>query len=468
MNKLYDYILLIKERIDQNAYSKKISKHKLWILVFLGIIVYIVFLQLEHFSLSKGNIKLNIKTFVNKSLHSNDKVTYYVDCIKGLDSQDGLSPNRAWKSLQKANTAVLSARKSLLLKKGCTWQEPLVISSSGSSTQNIIIGAYGDGDMPVIQNSMSNVVTIKGSYITIQNIHAKVVATNFDTGCLNNPKGEISGFIFEPNSSYNTLQNSKATGAYAGVFIKNNSHHNKIQNNQFIDNNMMYLDSASDNDHGAFGVLLWGDDNEISYNFIRGSTACSYDYLTDGSAVEVYGGQRNIIKHNKAYDNEAFTELGNFRSSENIYAYNLVISSLPRSYFLITRGISKWGPVYRTSAYNNTVYLTGKSSSGFACLSCDIDILTLENNIIWGNGKIGYLEGSFNEGHNIYWGSSVNFPINSTSKIANPQFIFPGLNFHLRAESPAIDSGVLTQFTNDLDNKKIPQGSGTDIGAFEY
>jgi hypothetical protein len=134
----------------------------------------------------------------------------------------------------------------------------------------------------------------------------------------------------------------------------------------------------------------------------------------------------------------------------------------------VTRGVSKWGPVYRTSAYNNTVFLTSNSSTGFACIACNADILTLKNNIIWTNGKIGYLEGSFDDEFNIYWGSVVNFPISPTSKITNPQFISPGLNFHLQNGSPAIDSGLQTLFTNDLDNNQVPQGISTDLGAYEY
>jgi hypothetical protein len=455
--------------------NRKFKYHfGIWKIMTTVLIVMIIAFTLFNIEISQTNIaQFNIQNTLSlntiKSLAKpRSKNIFYVDCMNGSDSNNGESENSAWKSVKKANTDLQYPVKSLLLKRDCTWEEPLVILLSGSASQNLIIGAYGNGDIPVIQSSTFNVVTIKGSYVEIQDIYAKVVATNFEAECSNNPKGEISGFLFESGSSNNTLKNSKTSGAYAGVYINNNSHNNKIQHNLLIDNNMMYLNLSPDDDHGAFGVLLKGDDNEVSYNTISGSIACSYDYVSDGSAVEVYGGQRNITKYNYAYDNDSFTELGNSRSSDNIYAYNLVTSSLPRSYFLVTRGVSKWGPVYRTSAYNNTVFLTSNSSTGFACIACNADILTLKNNIIWTNGKIGYLEGSFDDEFNIYWGSVVNFPISPTSKITNPQFISPGLNFHLQNGSPAIDSGLQTLFTNDLDNNQVPQGISTDLGAYEY
>jgi len=51
-------------------------------------------------------------------------------------------------------------------------------------------------------------------------------------------------------------------------------------------------------DAGAIGIALLGDDNEVAYNTISGSNMCSPFYGRDGTAVEVYGGQRNRIHHN--------------------------------------------------------------------------------------------------------------------------------------------------------------------------
>lgn len=53
--------------------------------------------------------------------------------------------------------------------------------------------------------------------------------------------------------------------------------------------------------------------------------------------------------------------------------------------------------------------------------------------------------------------------------IADPLFIDrPGRNFHLQPTSPAIDAGVFVGLTEDYEGNPIPQGNGTDIGAYEF
>ena len=79
-------------------------------------------------------------------------------------------------------------------------------------------------------------------------------------------------------------------------------------------------------DSGAFGVLINGNDNELSGNTVSGSTAISYDYALDGGAFEIYNGNRNNIHHNVAVDNNNFSEIGKSsgRADGNTYRYNLV------------------------------------------------------------------------------------------------------------------------------------------------
>ena len=411
--------------------------------------------------------------------------SYYVDCIAGDDSNSGTSEASAWKSLDKGSAAPLNPGDSILLKRGCIWTGKLLVSRSGTATNSIVIGAYGSGELPIIENSIDGTsgVDVSGSYITIENIYTRAIAPSTEAECDNNPKGWIIGFRLRPSSHHITIQNSKSTGNYAGVYIELGSNNNKILNNSFQNNNMMSpLDTTSGNDAGAFGILIHGTDNEIAYNTFSGHDACSYDYGRDGSDVEIFRGQRNKIHHNKSTNSNGFSELGGdstTKAADNTYAYNLVNSSLAESHFLTVRGSGvSYGPTYRTKAYNNTVYFTGSSSQGVVCdAGCSSEILTLKNNILWANWKAAYADASFDEGYNIYWrvgGSPLvqGFNPSPTSKKVDPQFVdVASSNLHLKSTSPAINAGtnesVTAGFTTDLDGKVVPVGLHPDIGAFE-
>jgi len=58
----------------------------------------------------------------------------------------------------------------------------------------------------------------------------------------------------------------------------------------------------------------------------------------------------------------------------------------------------------------------------------------------------------------------------SNNLLINPLFVNPGSgNFSLQSGSPAIDAGViLTEVASDIAGTPRPQGTGYDIGAFEY
>ena len=174
-------------------------------------------------------------------------------------------------------------------------------------------------------------------------------------------------------------------------------------------------------DSGAFGVLLNGDRNEVAYNTISGSDSPSFDYGRDGAAVEIYKGQGNHIHHNTAVDNHTFSELGDPRTSDNTFAYNLVLSSLPDSTFLVTRGgADGYGPVANTRLLNNTVVMTGPGSEGFVCHGgCNGGVLTMRNNIIQAVHKAGYADGAFDEDYNFYSGKTQ-FPLGPNSAAGEP------------------------------------------------
>jgi len=387
--------------------------------------------------------------------------TYYVNSVSGSDSNAGTSPDRPWKTLSKANAVSLLPGDSLLLSRGGSWTGTLAPKGSGTSTTPITVGAYGSGAAPIVRGS-STCLRVAGSRVVVRDLEIRA----------------CSWAGIEILGSGNRLEGNFVTDSVAGVYLKPSATDNAILRNRLVDNKRMsVLTPGGSDDSGAFGVLLRGDRNEIAYNEISGSDAFSYDYGRDGAAVEVYGGIGNHIHHNIARNNDAFSELGDKRSADNVFAYNEVRSSLATSVFVVTRGAgSGYGPVLGTRLLNNTVHFTGASSQGFVCHSgCSSDILTMRNNVIQAVAKAGFADAPFDEANGLYFGGVAQFKLGPNSLVANPQFVNGATgDLRLSASSPAVDRGAaLPQYQADVRGLAVPlDGNGdgvarVDLGANE-
>lgn len=74
---------------------------------------------------------------------------YYVD-PQGDDTYDGLSPTRPWKTLSRVAEAALVPGDIVKLRGGGVWNEPLIVSASGSPESPLRFTRYGDGPKPRI------------------------------------------------------------------------------------------------------------------------------------------------------------------------------------------------------------------------------------------------------------------------------------------------------------------------------
>ena len=78
--------------------------------------------------------------------------TYYISSSEGDDSYDGKTPETAWRTLNRANSLILSGGNRILLKKGDVWTgQMLQPYGDGSKDSPVVISSYGEGDQaPVI------------------------------------------------------------------------------------------------------------------------------------------------------------------------------------------------------------------------------------------------------------------------------------------------------------------------------
>ena len=388
--------------------------------------------------------------------------TYYLDAVRGNDSNAGTSPSTAWRTLSKLAAASPAPGDRVLLARGSTWTGPLDLDASGTQERPVTVASYGTGTLPVITGS-TNCVTIAGSYIVLRRISAR----------------DCSWSGVRITGRWNRVERSVITGNATGIQVASGAVGNAIIDNDLIDNKRMSVltESPTNDDSGAFGILLNGDHTEVAHNRISGSDGFSYDYGRDGAAIEVYGGQYNSIHHNIANQNHAFTELGGSRSTGNVFAFNVVRSTLDTSGFVVTRGgANSRGPVTGTELYRNTVLLTAASSQGVICYGgCSPSILKMRGNIVVAQYRTLYVDRTVDQDYDLFAGSgSVNVATGPHTILANPIFTNAASgNLRLHETSPAVDRGTTAPFPTDADGVPAAQdgngdGSPTpDVGAYE-
>ncbi|WP_248959132.1 right-handed parallel beta-helix repeat-containing protein [Sphaerisporangium perillae] len=391
---------------------------------------------------------------------------FYVDPREGDDEAPGTSPGKAWRSLERASSARLRPGDTLLLKRGGKWKGTLTLKGKGTSARPITVGAYGKGARPKISGREDDCVVVTGSYWRVSELRAS------DCGWAG----------FRVDGRHNDLWDLYADRNVTGVWISERGGRNVLRNSQMVGNDRMSVDDPEpDNDSGAFGVLLNGDDNRVVGNLIVGSYAASQDYVTDGAAVEIYDGDRNIVAHNVARDNETFTELGHrpgATSDGNLFANNVVTSSRKRGSFLITRGAGHIvGPVRGTVAVHNSVYLPARETIGFSCADgCSTKVLRLRNNIVKIGGTVGFEDGSgIDDAGGVYDGKLGEFKPGHRSIRADPRFV-SRRDLRLREGSPAIGQGVPlgaswyggASMAHDVAGRAIRRSKNPDAGAYQY
>ncbi|MFI6813670.1 hypothetical protein ACIBG7_14715 [Nonomuraea sp. NPDC050328] len=382
--------------------------------------------------------------------------TYFVDSRQGDDNAAGTSAAKPWRSLDKVNTADLKPGDAISFRRGGSWEGALTLAAKGTAARPLVVQAYGEGASPKITGDC---VTVSGDHWRISGLRA--------SNC------RWAGFELGGNG--NELTGVHADRNIAGVHIIGSR--NVVRDSKLIRNDRMSVNTeGGDDDSGAFGVLLNGDDNLITGNTITGSYAKSFDYKSDGAAVEVFNGDRNRVTHNIARDNETFTELGAEKgktATGNVFAFNVVTSSRARAGFLVTRGPGHVvGPVKGTVAVHNSVNLPGRQTIGWSCHDgCSPTILRLRNNVISVAGQIGYADGKgADEAGNVFSGRTARFRVHRTSVVAKPLFV-SATDLRLRDGSPAI--GRATRLgaawyggpARDVLGKEL--GASPDAGAYQ-
>lgn len=383
--------------------------------------------------------------------------TYYF-APNGNDNAAGTSPSTALRSPWKVEQLNLQPGDKVLFQRGGTYQGKAGVWRSGSAAKRITVGAYGTGAKPKLTNPGDYCLMVGASNVTVTDIKLE--------NC------RVGLYL---RGTDNVVTKIEALRNMHGIEVDAGSLRTKVTRNYLHHNDKMAPNTPGEfDDYGAVGVVVGGDDTEVAYNRITDNWAPSADFGTDGSAVEIYGGIGTVVHHNVANNNRTFTELGNNRSADTTYAYNVATSSLKDSEFLITRGNADYfGPVRGTVAVNNTIKLTGANSRGFVCYAgCTKDYFAMYNNIFDVAGWIGHLDGERAGGNNIYWrGDMWSVTLLPGDRVVDPKF--RNAKLALSAKSPAIDKVAKKAMKKDLRGRLVGVDGngdgrkGVDIGAME-
>ena len=124
--------------------------------------------------------------------------TFYVDSKKGNDNNDGKSEAKPLKSLYAVSRRYFQPGDKILFKKGCTFTGSLTINGAGSAGKEIIVGSYGSGNAPIIKGRTGTAVTVKATYIKVQDL------------TITNPNGTCGLYLLAP-----------VTGAAKNITVQN-------------------------------------------------------------------------------------------------------------------------------------------------------------------------------------------------------------------------------------------------------
>jgi hypothetical protein len=141
-------------------------------------------------------------------------VTYYVS-PNGNDSNTGLDPASAWRTVSKVNSTSFDPGSQILFERAGQWREQLLASSSGAPGQPITYDAYGSGPKPRFWGSdvlnKSGFQLVPGSsstyQITTERVHSVLIDHQFSRSAAlltsgTDPTAYINYVKSNPNTWY--------------------------------------------------------------------------------------------------------------------------------------------------------------------------------------------------------------------------------------------------------------------------
>jgi hypothetical protein len=315
------------------------------------------------------------------------------------------------------------------IPSGRSHSDPTILAGKPGDTA-IIRPSVGRGSNIILLNSNRSNITFRNLTLDGINLTAETERTGFRT----NSATVISNLVIEHLDIKHVNGAAIALGdGVNGCTIRRNHLHDGIATTLAPSNAGIY--------HRAKNCTV--EHNEIYGIREYGITIRS----TMGS------GTGNIYRYNIIRNSSTLISLDsglravNISQGDNIFHSNLIYGNLGGG-LTVSAGYSG------NKIYNNTIY--ANRGTGIS-VGAGANVVEIKNNIVFGNGA-GQI--SDRSGIAIQNANLTTDPLFADSK---------NNNFRLKTGSPAIDKGVpVDGVTSDMAGLSRPQGSGYDIGAYEY
>jgi hypothetical protein len=274
------------------------------------------------------------------------------------------------------------------------------------------------------------------------------------------------------------------TGIWSGLFMIDTSEYTYIYGNYFdycgYDPYMhnIYIKTHKNT---AIGTMIECKYTYVGWNeFYNAQCGLNPSQRARGGTIEIQteSDAAALGRHTRyTYIHDNYFHGGNchniYGGSNSTYIYNNIFSetTCPNGGFQFDTldGDSK--------IYNNTFYYVGDAAAPMFYLNVSVNA-SWKNNIFYARPGQTYVTAEspaqFTSDCDLFYGNgspSCGQCTITHAVVADPKFVSAGLNFHQQVSSPTIDAGssdARSIVPKDFDYNRRPQGSGYDIGAFEY
>jgi parallel beta-helix repeat protein len=445
-----------------------------------------------------------------------DGTNYYVDATLGDDVNSG-AIDQPWQTISKVVGMSFAPGDRIHFKRGEVWDgEYLHISVNGAADAPIVFQAYGEGANPRIENAS---ISISGA--------AYAVVRDFDVS-----GSGYAGIGIQQGSHHITVTRNVVHHNASGIWLGNGvGMNNVVSDNEVYLNagNGIAVDTVfctPGNEtiisgNRVYSNVWHGMELSANYHIIEqnvvydnGENPDGSDDIVGHSGIHFFsryhaneedkGGDHNIVRYNIVYDNrdnEPSATDGNGIQMDMWCDNNLVYDNI--AYGNDGPGIISYGgsnnQIYNNTLFDNAQHLGWRLAQTQLMIASSDEVPAannlIANNIAYSQDANAYAvfieEDARSRGntftHNLWynesggnligrgWDGNINLAQWNAESWADdfsddPLFVNgASKDFQLRSSSPAIDmANPASVPDDDFITVSRPQGSASDIGAYEY